>query len=138
RRHTQNGRSGAFPGTPSQSRLRAIAARLRILGALAGPEPETPEDHERRADRDRIEKAFLRLSTQQPGAAVHHRVDHLRGLITLSTRLIERANPKKGDRGPPHSAPSAEAVKSRNDGCRPGEECWRYSRMAAYIQKLPM
>jgi hypothetical protein len=33
---------------------------------------------------------------------------------------------------PPHSAPSAEAAKSAIDGCRPGEKCWRYSRMPAY------
>jgi len=30
--------------------------RLRILDALAGPEPETPEDQQRERDRDRIEK----------------------------------------------------------------------------------
>jgi hypothetical protein len=24
---------------------------------------------------------------------------------------------------PPHNAPNAEATKSRNEGCRPGEKC---------------
>jgi hypothetical protein len=38
----------------------------------------------------------------------------------------------------PHSVPSAEAAKSKSEGCRPGEKCWRYSRIAAYTQKLPM
>jgi hypothetical protein len=33
-------------------------ARLRILDALAGPEPETPADQKRERDRERIEKAF--------------------------------------------------------------------------------
>jgi hypothetical protein len=32
--------------------------RLRILDALAGPEPETPADRQRKRDRERIEKAF--------------------------------------------------------------------------------
>jgi hypothetical protein len=33
-------------------------ARLRILDALAGPEPETPADQQRQRDQARIEKAF--------------------------------------------------------------------------------
>jgi hypothetical protein len=33
-------------------------ASLRILDALAGPEPETPADQQRAQDRERIEQAF--------------------------------------------------------------------------------
>jgi hypothetical protein len=33
-------------------------ASLRILDALAGPEPETPADQQRKQDRERIERAF--------------------------------------------------------------------------------
>ncbi len=32
--------------------------RLRILDALAGPEPETAADQQRRRDRERITRAF--------------------------------------------------------------------------------
>jgi hypothetical protein len=32
--------------------------RLRILGALAGPEPETPADRQRARYRERIERVF--------------------------------------------------------------------------------
>jgi hypothetical protein len=32
--------------------------RLRILDALAGPEPETPADQQRAQDRERIKTAF--------------------------------------------------------------------------------
>ena len=32
--------------------------RLRILDALAGPEPETPADQQRSRDRERIRRAF--------------------------------------------------------------------------------
>jgi hypothetical protein len=33
-------------------------ARLRVLDALADPEPETPADQQRARDRKRIEEAF--------------------------------------------------------------------------------
>jgi hypothetical protein len=33
-------------------------ARLCILDALAGPEPETPADQQRKQDWERIERAF--------------------------------------------------------------------------------
>jgi hypothetical protein len=33
-------------------------ARLRILDALAGPEPETPADQQRHRDREQLESAF--------------------------------------------------------------------------------
>jgi hypothetical protein len=33
-------------------------ASLRVLDALAGPEPETPADQQRKRDRERIERAF--------------------------------------------------------------------------------
>ena len=32
--------------------------RLRILDALAGPEPETPADLKRKRDRERLERGF--------------------------------------------------------------------------------
>jgi hypothetical protein len=32
--------------------------RLRVLDAVAGPEPETPADQQRARDRERIERAF--------------------------------------------------------------------------------
>jgi hypothetical protein len=36
----------------------ATLATLRILDALAGPEPETPADQQRARDRERIKRAF--------------------------------------------------------------------------------
>jgi hypothetical protein len=36
-------------------------ARLRILDALAGPEPETPEDRQREDDQEQIERAFPKI-----------------------------------------------------------------------------
>jgi hypothetical protein len=36
-------------------------ARLRILDALAGPEPETPADQQRARDQKRMERAFPKL-----------------------------------------------------------------------------
>ena len=33
-------------------------ARLRVLDALAGPEPETPADQQRARDREAIKRAF--------------------------------------------------------------------------------
>jgi hypothetical protein len=36
-------------------------ARLRILDAVAGPEPETSVDLQRRHDRERIERAFPKI-----------------------------------------------------------------------------
>ena len=33
-------------------------ARLRIVDAVAGAEPETPADQQRKRDRERIERAF--------------------------------------------------------------------------------
>ncbi len=35
--------------------------KLRVLDALAGPLPETPEDQQREADRERIERAFPKI-----------------------------------------------------------------------------
>ena len=35
--------------------------RLRILDALAGPEPETAADQERDHDREQIERAFPKI-----------------------------------------------------------------------------
>jgi hypothetical protein len=36
-------------------------ARLRILDAVAGPEPETSADQRREAGRERIERAFPKI-----------------------------------------------------------------------------
>jgi hypothetical protein len=36
-------------------------AWLRILDTLAGPEPETPADQQRKRDRERIGKAFPKI-----------------------------------------------------------------------------
>jgi hypothetical protein len=36
-------------------------ARLRILDALTGPEPETPADQQRKRDRERMERAFPKI-----------------------------------------------------------------------------
>jgi hypothetical protein len=52
--------------------------RLRILGALAGPEPETPADLRRRRDREQLERAFLMLDCKEPGAAISHCADRHR------------------------------------------------------------
>jgi hypothetical protein len=35
--------------------------RLRILDAVAGPEPETSADQQREVDRERIERAFPKI-----------------------------------------------------------------------------
>jgi hypothetical protein len=53
--------------------------RLRILDALAGPEPETPADQRRKQDRERLDTAFPRLGSQEPGV-----------VISQSDRLRER------------------------------------------------
>jgi len=45
-----------------------MLVRLRALDALAGPEPETPADRQRERDRERIERAFPRLDSEEPGA----------------------------------------------------------------------
>jgi hypothetical protein len=52
-------------------------ARLRILEALAGPEPETPADQQRERDRERISRAFPQLGGADPGAPVSHRTDRI-------------------------------------------------------------
>jgi hypothetical protein len=45
-------------------------ARLCILDALAGPEPETPADLKRKQDRDKIERHFPRSSPEEPGVPI--------------------------------------------------------------------
>jgi|GEM_PF-2265778 hypothetical protein len=45
-------------------------AGLRILDALTGPEPETPADRQRQRDRERIERAFPKLTGEDPGTAI--------------------------------------------------------------------
>jgi hypothetical protein len=41
-------------------------AWLRILDALAGPEPETPADQPRQPDRERINRSFPKLDSAEP------------------------------------------------------------------------
>jgi len=36
-------------------------ARLRVLDALAGPEPETAADKQRKRDRERMERVFPKI-----------------------------------------------------------------------------
>jgi hypothetical protein len=43
---------------------------LRILDALAGPEPETPADRRRERDREQLERAFPMLDCKEPGATI--------------------------------------------------------------------
>ena len=51
---------------------------LRILGALAGPEPETPADLRRGWDREQLERAFPMLDCKEPSAAISHCADRHR------------------------------------------------------------
>jgi hypothetical protein len=41
-------------------------ARLRILDAVAGPEPETPEDQQRKRDREQLERTFPNIKREGP------------------------------------------------------------------------
>ena len=52
-------------------------ARRRIMDALAGPEPETPDDQQLARDRERIEKAFPETEREQPNAVISHRTDRV-------------------------------------------------------------
>ena len=45
-------------------------AWLRILDALAGPLPETRADRQREWDRERIKRAFPKLTGEDPGTAI--------------------------------------------------------------------
>ena len=49
--------------------------RLRILDALAGPEPETPADRRRDRDREQLKRAFPMLDCKEPGARISHSTD---------------------------------------------------------------
>jgi len=53
-------------------------ARLRILDALTGPLPETPEDQQRAQDREQLERAFPGIDCKGPGAATSHCADRNR------------------------------------------------------------
>ena len=52
--------------------------RLRILDALAGSEPETPADQQRKRDREQLERAFPEIDCKEPGAAISHCADRHR------------------------------------------------------------
>jgi len=52
-------------------------ATLRIVDAVAGPEPETAADRERRRDREQLDRAFPEIDCKEPGArglSFHDRV----------------------------------------------------------------
>ena len=46
--------------------------------ALAGAEPETTAEQQRKQDRERMERAFPRLAVEEPGAVIPCRADRLR------------------------------------------------------------
>ena len=46
---------------------------LRILDALAGPEPETPADLRRKRDREQLERAFPEMDAAISHYAYRHR-----------------------------------------------------------------
>ena len=54
-------------------------AKLRIVDAAAGPQPETPADQQRGRDRERLERAFSEIDCKELGAISHcadrHRTD---------------------------------------------------------------
>jgi hypothetical protein len=51
---------------------------LRIVDAVAGAEPETPADHQRKRDREQLERAFPEINCKEPGAAISHCADRHR------------------------------------------------------------
>ena len=51
--------------------------RLRIVEAVAGPEPETPADQRRKCDREQLERAFPMLDCKEPGAPISHFTDRV-------------------------------------------------------------
>ncbi len=50
-------------------------AWLRILDALAGPEPEMPADQQREREREQLERAFPMLDYEELGAPISHSTD---------------------------------------------------------------
>jgi len=52
-------------------------AKLGIVDAVAGPEPETPADQQRKCDRERIERAFPEIDCKGSGALLSHRADRV-------------------------------------------------------------
>ena len=51
--------------------------RLRMLDALAGPEPETPVDRRRKRGREQLDRAFPEIDCKEPdarGLSFHDRV----------------------------------------------------------------
>jgi hypothetical protein len=57
---------------------RLTLTKLRILDALTGPLPETPEDQRRERDREQLERAFPGIDCKGPGATISHCADHNR------------------------------------------------------------
>jgi hypothetical protein len=53
--------------------------RLRILDAVAGPEPETSADQQREVDREQLEGAFPGIDCGEPATAISDCADRHRG-----------------------------------------------------------
>jgi len=51
--------------------------RLRILDAVAGAEPETPADLQRKRGREQLERAFPILDCKEPDAPISHSTDRV-------------------------------------------------------------
>ena len=52
-------------------------AWLRILDALAGPQPETRADQQRKRDREQLERAFPEIDRMEPGATISPSTDRV-------------------------------------------------------------
>jgi len=52
--------------------------KFRILDALAGTEPETPADLQRRHDQERIERAFPKIGPVEAPRRTFPKADHRR------------------------------------------------------------
>jgi hypothetical protein len=50
-------------------------ARLRIVDAVAGPEPQTPADQQRERDREQLERAFPEIDCNERDAAISRCAD---------------------------------------------------------------
>jgi hypothetical protein len=50
---------------------------LRILDALAGPQPETPADQQRKRGQIRTERTFSKIEPSEPAGAISRRMDRV-------------------------------------------------------------
>jgi len=79
-----------------------------------------------------------RVGENYPKSLSRKKLEQSSGRRTLYRTQTASRRKSSAIASPPQSAPSADAAKSPTAGCRPGEKCWRYSRMPAYTQKAPM